>query len=57
VSGTGDQPVETNMTERLLITRTGFCARSMFLIIFLMNVIQENIYLSCVPNNFKSLFV
>ena len=34
-----------------------FCARSMFLIDFLMNAIQENIYLCCVTNNFKSLFV
>jgi len=32
-------------------------AREVILRIFLMNVIQENFYLCCVPNNLKSLFV
>ena len=34
-----------------------FCARFVFLINFLMSEIQENFYLCCVTNNFKSLFV
>ncbi|MDD1704485.1 MAG: hypothetical protein LUP97_04555, partial [Methanoregula sp.] len=50
----GQSPGERKVSEKNM---SCYCARSTFFIIFLLNGIQENIYLSCVANNFKAVFV
>ena len=61
-SAEGGSPPRSARFVHLRRTRTCYadrlvCARFAFLIIFLLNGFQENIYLLCVANNFKSVFV